>query len=68
MVEMRSVTEPRTETHRWLTMIEGCPLSAAPRELLTETLNPLTMTDDLLFFSDIIMNSVSDSTKQQNIS
>lgn len=51
MVEMRSVTEPRTETHRWLTMIEGCPLSAAPRELLTETLNPLTMM--IYYFSQI---------------
>lgn len=45
-MEMRSVTEPGTEAHRWLTMIEGCPLSAAPPELLTETLNPLTMTDE----------------------
>lgn len=29
MVEMRSVMEPETDTHRWLTAIEGCPLSAA---------------------------------------
>lgn len=34
MVEMRSVTEPGTHTHRWLTVIEGCPLSAAwPQQL-----------------------------------
>lgn len=35
MEEMRSVTEPGTAAHRWLTMIEGCPLSAAPKEPLT---------------------------------
>lgn len=34
MVEMRSVTEPGTDTHRWLSVIEGCPLSAAwPQQL-----------------------------------
>lgn len=46
MVEMRSVTKPGTQTHRWPTMIEGCPLSAGPQELLTETLSPLWMTDE----------------------
>lgn len=49
-MEMRTVTEPGTEAHRWLTMIEGCPLSAAPPELLTETLNPLTVTDERFLF------------------
>lgn len=34
MVEMRSVTEPGTDTHRWLGVIEGCPLSVAwPQQL-----------------------------------
>lgn len=43
-------TEPETEAHRWLTMIEGCPLSAVPLEQLTETLIPLTMIDVFFFF------------------
>lgn len=58
MVGMRSVTEPGTEAHRWLTMIEGCPLSAAPLEQLTETLRPLTKIDEGFFYSDIIIERV----------
>ncbi len=37
---MRGATEPGTEAHRWPTVIESCPLSAAPR---AETLIPLTV-------------------------
>lgn len=36
-VEIRSVTEPWTAPHRWLAAIEGCPLSAAWPQQLTNT-------------------------------
>lgn len=60
MVGMSNVTEPGTEVHRWLTVIEGCPLSAAPLEQLTETVIPLTMIDEwsFYFFLDMIIDSV----------
>lgn len=37
---MTSLTEPVTKAHRWLTMIEDCPLSSVPLEELGETLIP----------------------------